>query len=128
LHILVKKVLSFSLVGALMTVITLAISVYFLKVQKTPLIPTYIIVYGSSIAVSYLLNSYFTFRSKVKKSRLLIYFFIYLSAMCIGILLLSIYSRIFNFENWIYPFMVIPVTMSYNFILSNKYLTADAQK
>lgn len=128
LQTLKKKVLSFSLVGALMTISTLAISVYFLKVQRTPLIPTYITVYGTSILISYLLNSYFTFKSKVKTGRLLIYFSIYLSAMCLGILLLSVYTRIFDFENWIYPFMVIPFTMSYNFILSNKYLTADAQQ
>lgn len=127
IHTLVAKLLKFSIVGAMMTVTTLCISVYLLKYVKTPLISTYVSVYGLSILVSYMLNSQFTFKSKINKDRAIIYFMIYLSAMGIGVLLLSIYQRTFDFENWVFPFMVIPFTMTYNFLLSNKYLKSDAQ-
>ena len=118
--------MSFSLIGIFMTLTTLSISVYLLKVKQTPLIPTYVTVYGISIFVSYLLNSYFTFKSKVKMDRTLIYFAVYLSSMALGVVLLTIYKSTLPFENWVFPFFVLPFTVSNNFYWSNKYLKNDA--
>ncbi|MBK9735172.1 MAG: GtrA family protein [Saprospiraceae bacterium] len=122
---LVSKIVKFSSVGLIVSLITLGASMYALGVLKTPLIPTYVFIYGTSILVSYFLNSRYTFKSSVSGTKTIIYFTIYLLSMCTGVILLNIYSRLFDVENWIYPFMVVPFTASLNFILSNKYLKTD---
>jgi putative flippase GtrA len=119
---LFNKIYKFSTVGLFVTLATLTTSVISLKFFKTPLILTYVIVYGSSIIISYFLNSYFTFKSKPTYTKMALYSVSYIVAMCIGILLLSLYDHFLNFENWIYPFMVLPVTSSYNFLMSNKIM------
>ena len=122
---LVSRILKFSSVGLIVSLITLGMSMYALAVLKTPLIPTYIFIYGTSILASYFLNSRYTFKSSVSGTKSLIYFAIYVLSMSTGVILLGIYSRLFDIDNWIYPFMVIPFTASLNFFLSNKYLKTD---
>jgi len=50
------------------------------------------------------------------------YYMIYMTAMVMGVLLLNIYEWLFDFEKWIYPFMVTPITMIWNFTYASKVL------
>ena len=33
---------------------------------------------------------------------------------------LRLYKALFDLENWVYPFMVVPITMSINYVLVSK--------
>ena len=120
-----QKLIKFASVGLLITLVSLTSSVSLLKFGHTPLIPTYLAVYLSTILLSYYLNSKYTFSSNFSTKKTTIYFVIYLSCMFIGANLLHLVSKLIILENWIYPFCILPITATYNFILTNKFLKND---
>ncbi len=124
---LLNLFLKFGTVGVMMTVFSLSAQFILLKYFLTPLIPTYICVYIISVSISYILNSYYTFKSYLKWERLLKYFAVYLTSMVLGIILLKIYRATLPFENQILPFLVVPFTMSLNFILVSRFLKKEKE-
>lgn len=123
---MVKKFLSFATVGGLLTLVSLGTNFICLKYFNFPLIPTYITVNVITIFISFILNSKYTFKSEITLKNTIRYYAIYLSSMSIGAVLLYIFEKTFSFENWIYPFMALPFTLSFNFFVSSKYLSLKA--
>jgi len=119
---LLRRLPHFSLVGAVVTVASTGTNIALLKFLHTPLIPTYVIVYGASICLSYMLNSLITFQSTLSLRRLVLYFGVYLSSMGVGVLLLSIFRALLPFENWVLPLFVLPFTALWNFFFSSIFL------
>lgn len=93
-----------------------------LKYFNAPLIPTYVFIYLISILLSFVLNSIYTYQSEICLKNLISYYLIYLSAMLMGVFLLNIYDYLFDFEKWVYPFMVTPITMLWNFFNASRVL------
>jgi putative flippase GtrA len=112
----------FATVGAFCTALSLTCNFIFLKFIGTQLIPTYVIVYATTILLSFLLNSRFTFDARVSITNITVYFGIYLTAMGLGVILLTFYRSVLNFENWVYPFMSAPFTMLWNYSWSSRLL------
>ena len=135
-----KKVLNFSIknylivfskfvrVGVFITILSLILSYLFLKIIGTPLIITYVALYILMIFLSFTLNTKYTFKSKRNASNLLLYYTSYVISMLIGIVLLSVFRYLTNLENWMLAYMVLPFTMTSNFILSSLLLKKDANK
>mgnify|MGYP001047751091 FL=1 len=111
----------FANVGVFVTLLSLSLSFLFLKIIGTPLLPTYVILYISMIFISYILNSFYTFKAKRTTKNLILYFVSYGLSMLLGVALLALFRRYLPFENWILAYLVIPFTMSSNFILSSYY-------
>ncbi len=114
--------LTFSTIGAFVTSLSLSANFVLLKFFKTPLIPTYVTIYIITILISFLLNSKYTFKSDISSSNLIRYYLIYGSGMMLGVVLLLFFKSLITFENWVYPFMVIPFTMLWNYSVSSKLL------
>lgn len=110
-----KRLVRFASVGAFCTTLSLSLNFVLLKIAGTPLIPTYICVYAFTIFISFVLNSRFTFKTSVSTPNAVRYFAIYLSAMGLGVLLISLFRSWFGFENWVYPFMSAPFTVIWNY-------------
>ena len=117
LRILIKFT-RFSSVGVFVTLLSLSLTFIFLKLIDTPLYLTYGCIYFVTILISYYLNVRFTFKAEHSWLKLVLYFAVYLSGMGVGLVMLRIYKHTLPFENYILSYMVIPVTMSWNFILS----------
>lgn len=117
---LFKKFIRFSQVGIIVTLLSMALSYLFLKIIGTPLIITYILLYLAMIFLSYLLNSFYTFKSVRNTKRLLLYYGSYGLSMIVGVILLAVFKKTLPFENWILAYMVIPFTMTINFLLSSQ--------
>ena len=117
---IIKKFLRFSQVGIVVTLLSMALSYIFLKIIGTPLIITYVLLYISMIFLSFLLNSFYTFKTNRSTKRLVLYYASYGLSMLVGVVLLSIFRKELPFENWILAYMVIPFTMSINFLLSSR--------
>ena len=122
IHYLIKKFAKFSLVGAIVTPLSLGTNFVLLKYFETPLYLTYVGVYAISILISFLLNSHFTFKTAIRFFNMFKYYAIYLTGMGIGVLLISTFKSFTSFENWIYPFLALPFTMTWNFTVANKLL------
>ena len=118
-----KKFASFSAVGVIVTPLSLGTNFVLLKYFGTPLYLTYVSVYAFAILLSFYLNSRFTFKTALKFKNLIKYYGIYATGMLIGVLLISIFRTFTGFENWVYPFLALPFTMSWNFFSANKFLT-----
>jgi len=112
----------FATIGAFCAFFSLSSNFFLLKYMDTPLILTYVVVYVISIFLSFTLNSSFTFQSKKNLRNARLYYLIYISSMMLGVVLLQVYEIIFDFQKWIYPFMVIPFTMIWNFTCAIKFL------
>jgi putative flippase GtrA len=109
----------FLLVGGFVTIISFVLIYIFLKIIGTPLIITYVFLYITTILISYLLNSRFTFRAKRDISGLIFFYGSYVFTLVIGAICLSLFRKWLPFENWILAFLVVPITMITNFILSS---------
>jgi len=112
----------FAGVGAFCAGVSLSANFILLKYFDTPLVPTYISIYLCSIFLSFILNSHFTYKSEKTLGNLMAYYTIYMTAMILGVFLLHIYEYLFDFEKWVYPFMVAPITMIWNFSYASKVL------
>ncbi|MFW5804157.1 MAG: GtrA family protein [bacterium] len=117
---IVNRFFKFGQVGVVVTLLSMSLSFFFLKIIGTPLYITYILLYLSMILLSYTLNAHFTFKKKWNFKSLLLYYFSYAFSMIIGLIILYIFRNIFPFENWIISYMVIPFTMTSNFLLATK--------
>lgn len=115
---LVIKFSKFSLVGAFMTVLSLALAYLFLDVLYTPLYITYVINNLVMIFISYQLNRTFTFKAEHCAASMLLYYLVYVSGMVLGVVLLWLFAKILPFSNWWLTICVLPFTMISNFILS----------
>lgn len=108
----------FSSVGIITTIISIVAIYFFLEVIGTPLYITYALIYFFTICLSYFLNTIFVFKSSVTWKKATGYFSIYLSGMLIGMMVLWLLEKTLPVENYILAYLVIPVTMTWNFILS----------
>jgi len=108
----------FSIVGIFMTFLSLATAYVFLEILHTPLYITYALNYLVTIFISYQLNRIFTFKARHSTKSLVLYYFIYIIGMGLGMLLLWIFKQILPFGNFILTLCVLPFTMASNFILS----------
>ena len=117
-----KKIVSlfagFSGVGILTTLISFAGIYIFIELLGTPLLITYCIIYFVTILISYLLNSLIVFDAGLELKKAVKYFMIYLTGMGIGVVVLYFLKEALPYENYILAYLVIPVTMMWNFILS----------
>jgi len=118
----INEFIKFSLVGVFVTIISLILMYIFLEFLNTPLILTYILLYGSTIFLSYYLNTKFTFKAKQDRKSILKYYGIYLFTLALGSLCIYILRQLLPYKNWIIAFMVVPFTMIINFILSSLIL------
>lgn len=116
---LISRFLRFAKVGVFVTILSLCLSYFFLKIVGTPLITTYVCLNLVMISLSFLLNSKYTFKAKRSYKKLLLYYCSYGTSMLLGVGLLSIFRVVFPFENWILAYMVVPFTMTSNFLLSS---------
>ncbi len=107
----------FSGVGVITTLISLAAIYFFLEILKTPLILTYSLIYFFTILLSYFLNSLIVFKSSIEFKKGIMYFIIYLSGMIIGIVVLWLLKKTLPYDAYILAYLVLPVTMLWNFIL-----------
>lgn len=124
----VRKFLGFSTVGVFITLLSLSLTFIFLELIKTPLILTYACIYFVTILVSYFLNSRLVFKSGKSFRKLMLYFGVYISGMLLGVLVLKFYEQNLNFKNYVLSYLVIPFTMSWNFILSSLVLKKQKSK
>ncbi len=108
----------FSGVGVITTLISLGAIYVFLEIFQTPLILTYSIIYFLTILLSYFLNSLLVFKSPLEMKKGIKYFLIYLSGMLIGIVVLWLLKKTLSFDAYILAYLVLPVTMMWNFVLS----------
>lgn len=113
------KFIKFSVVGAITSTTGLTLNFIFLKIVGTELYITYTAIYASMIALSYLLNSNLTYKKKISAKGKGAYFIIYITSYLIAIGLLRGYDYVFNFEQWVYPFMIFPVTLTFNFAMAS---------
>ena len=108
----------FSGVGVITTLMSLGAIYLFLEILQTPLILTYSIIYFLTILLSYFLNSVLVFKAPLGIEKGIKYFLIYLSGMVIGILVLWLLDQILDYDSYILAYLVLPVTMMWNFLMS----------
>lgn len=119
---LVKRIIGFSFVGVFVTMVGMTLTFIFLKLLGFSPYITYFTSYVLTVLLSYYLNSRFVFKSGKSKKNLLIYYGVYSSSMLIGLVTLYIYHQLFTYDELLLNYMVIPVTMAWNFTVSSRFL------
>jgi putative flippase GtrA len=122
---IIRKFAGFSIVGILVTLLSMVISYVLLKIMSTPLLITYILVYIATIVISFFLNSKLIFKTGSNVRNLIVYFLVYGTGLLVGTIMLWIFRILLPFENWILPYLVIPFTMVSNFTLSFYFLKPE---
>jgi len=122
---ILRKFAGFSIVGIIVTLLSVVISSVLLKIPGAPLLSTYILVYIATILLSFYLNSKLVFKTGSNFQNLVVYFLVYGAGLLLGTVLLWIFRRLFLFENWVLPYLVIPFTLLSNFLLSYFFLKPE---
>lgn len=122
---LVKRLIGFSFVGIFVTIVGMTLTFIFLKILNMSPYLTYFTSYVLTVLLSYYLNSRLVFKSGKSKKNLIIYYAIYSSSMLIGLGTLYLYHQIFPFDELILNYMVIPVTMLWNFTVTSRFLKPE---
>lgn len=106
----IKQISKFASVGVITVVISVTLNFIFLDILSLPLYPVYISVYCFGIIISYLLNTYFTFKKKRNVKDSVQYAFIYAIGLIFGIGLLAIFQKILpGYSDFMYTlFVIIP--------------------
>ena len=119
---IMKRIIGFSFVGVFVTLVGMTLTFIFLKIIGMSPYLTYFTSYVLTVMLSYYLNSRFVFKSGKSKKNLFIYYGIYSSSMLIGLGTLYIYRQTLPFDELILNYMVIPVTMAWNFTVTSRFL------
>jgi len=118
-HKLYYKIISFSLIGGIITILSILVSTFLLKVVRTPLYPTYIIVYISTIGLSYVLNAKITFKAKKTIKSVFLYYLTYGLSFLLGLGLLFLFRENLKWDNYVIGLLPIPFTFAFNYIVSH---------
>lgn len=118
----IKKLVGFSFVGIGVTLLSMFITFLLLKVFGVSAYLTYFISYATTILISYYLNSRLVFKSGKSIRNLFLYYVVYCLSMLIGLGTLALYRLFLPFDELILNYMVIPVTLTWNFLVSSRIL------
>lgn len=119
---LVKRIIGFSFVGVFVTIFGMILTYILLKIIGFTPYLTYFTSYIITIFISYYLNSRLVFKSGKSKKNLVLYYLVYGTSMLIGLGTLYVYHLFLDFDELLLNYMVIPVTMIWNFLVSSKIL------
>ncbi|MDA3882704.1 MAG: GtrA family protein [Bacteroidales bacterium] len=119
---IVKKIIGFSFVGIFVTIVGMTLTFILLKIIGISPYLTYFISYFTTILLSYYLNSRLVFKSGKSARNLVLYYVVYGISMLIGLATLYIYRLLLNWDDLLLNYMVIPITMAWNFLVSSKIL------
>lgn len=123
---IVKRIIGFSFVGVFVTLVGMTLTFIFLKIVGISPYLTYFISYVLTVLLSYYLNSRYVFKTGKSRKNLFIYYGIYSLSMLIGLGTLYIYHQLLPFDELILNYMVIPVTMIWNFTVTSRFLKPQA--
>jgi|AntRauTorckE5430_2_1112549.scaffolds.fasta_scaffold22995_1 putative flippase GtrA len=123
---ILKKIFGFSLVGVITTLFSGVMLYVVIHVFNGPLVLSYVLIYFVAIILSYILNMFFVFKNNIDFKGALIFFGIYLSGMGLGALFLEYFKNTLNIPDIFKAYMSIPLTMTWNFIIS--YLIFNPRK
>ena len=123
-----KKLIStfagFSVVGVVVTLVSMLLIFVFNEVLCWNSIVSYLISYALSILLSYYLNTVYVWKKDASIADLFHYFGIYIASMVIGAVLLWVLEFVFSSaNNTILSYCVIPFTMLWNYFFINKLLS-----
>lgn len=121
----IKKLVGFSFVGVGVTLVSMSITFLLLKVLGISAYITYFISYVTTILISYYLNSRLVFKSGKSVRNLILYYVVYCLSMLIGLGTLTLYRFFLTFDELILNYMVIPVTLTWNFLVSSRILKQE---
>ena len=120
---MVKKLIGFSSVGLFVTLLSMLLTFILNELFKIDVFLTYIFSFSSTILVSYLMNTYLVFKSKIKIKNFILYCGTYLVSMALGLVILKVYD--FLLPDWnktLISYMVLPFTILFNFFFVSKIL------
>ena len=119
-----KKFIGFSFIGVGVTLFSMLLTFVLLKQVGLSAYLTYFISFFTTISISYYLNSRLVFRSKNSLRNLALYYGVYSFSLLIGICTLWVYRQLLSWDELLLNYMVIPITMTWNFVVSSRFLKA----
>ena len=116
----------FSIVGVIATLVSMLLIFVCNELLGWNSIVSYLISYGLSILLSYILNVRFVWRKGYSFKALIHYFGIYLASKVIGAVLLWLLELCFGETNkTLLSYCVIPITMLWNYFFINRLLSKE---
>lgn len=122
-RIFINKFVSFSIIGLMLSVLSILTLGILLGICGLPIFPTWWIVYILSIIASLALNSKYVFDSTLSVKNAGKFILCYLSSMLLGTVIISITRNSTDLPNWIVGYTALPFTIIYNFVVLQKILS-----
>jgi len=123
---MLKKLAGFGIIGIISTLLSMVLMYVFHNLLQWHYQVSYVIAYIIPLFLSFILNSIFVFKSHKSTRNLVVFFSIYLSSMCSGMLLMALFKRHIPLDETWLSYMTLPFTMAQNFTLSHLFLKKKA--
>ena len=117
-----RKLAGFGIIGVISTLLSMLLMYIFHNLLHWHYQVAYVISYIIPLFLSFILNSAFVFKSHKNTRNLIVYFSIYLSSMCSGMVILALFKRYIPLDETLLSYMTLPFTMTQNFTLSHLFL------
>ena len=120
LQTFVAQFSKFGVVGAFTTAFGICANYILLERLQLPLYPVYVAVFLLGVLLSYLLNSYFTFKEKTNLKSGMKYYGSYIIGLVVGLILLYVFDQTLPYSDFILTILVIPPRFILTFFLVKK--------
>ena len=118
----------FALVGGVFNIIEFGGSYFLIEKGDLSISLGYAIAYVVATIVAFVLNTFFTFKSKFTWTNLIIYITVYIIAMGIGQLVILFLTKGISIQDYIQikdgwlPLFTLPFVYAWNFTMTNRFL------
>lgn len=116
-----SKIMLYAFFGVINTLISYV--TYVTLLLYFPYSLSYTVAYTLGIFISYLLNTYLTFKTKVSIKKATMYPLVYLLQYLVGIVAIHFFVKIMNAPERFAIILVVLITFPVGFLLSKKILT-----
>jgi len=117
---IVRKILGFSVVGALMTLLSMFLTWVCNDLLHMNIYVAYVAVYGLTILISCVMNARLVWNHKLELADVFKYFAIYLSSMVLGMIVIYLFGLVFTTLNHtLLSYCALPFTYVWNYLFVN---------
>ena len=123
------RFLKFSIIGGVVTLLSFLFILIFNEIIRMNYFFSYVLTYVLTLAISYILNTVYTFKANIKFIDFLKYSSVYISGMILGVFMLKVSDLMMDEINkTIRTYCIIPFTMFWNYYYINKILKKENYK
>jgi len=121
-----SKFYTFSIIGLFNVIFYIVLHYIFLEILKINIYISFAIVFVLNVGISYLLNSYFTYKEVLSINKAVKFYMTYFFNLVVGLLLIFLLKKlVVSYSDFIITLLTVPPRVVLSFLIVNFYVFKD---